>query len=189
MGLTWEELAARLHVDVTTVSWVLTPLVACLATSWFCWRKGDRTDRFVAATFSAFWIGTLISIWASAILLNDVRPPLFWRVIWDALTAAVFLGAAGLRRKPWYGVAAVAQGVQMAANTIDVTLHEPAGPLPWALFLLAEAMNPVMMGAMIGSALSAGAARGRLAQSSAEADISLAPEIGPSQRDFFDERL
>jgi len=153
MGLTWGQMAARLHIDPLTVSWVFIPFAACLLTSWFCWRRGDGADRLVAASFSLCWFGSLVSIWTSAVVLDDVRPPLFWRVVWDAGMALVFLWAAIGRRKRWYGVAPMAQGLQMAVNTVDISLHEPSGTLSWAFFYLGETMNLVMMGAMLGQVL------------------------------------
>lgn len=158
--MTWAEAAARLHVDPPTVSWIFIPFAACLATCWFCWRRGDRTDRVVAVTFSLCWFGSLVSIWTSALVLNDVRPPLFWRVIWDAVMALVFTASSMRRRKVWYGFAAMVQGVQMAVSTVDVSLHEPAGPLSWTFFYVTQSLNFVMMGAMIGQVLGARRAAG-----------------------------
>ncbi len=126
----------------------------------YAWRQGGRAERIAVVFYGSSWIGSTACTVAWLTLWGTAREPLAVGLIWDLYPAAVFLVLAVRDDNLWLGAAAAAQGLQMALRAVSLVLWAPSGsPGRIAMSLVIALMSYVMMGALVGSAMTRRLAR------------------------------
>ncbi len=151
----WPQIVAALHINAFSTIGFTVATAAALTTCLFCAVRGGSDDRLGAVVFGIGWILSACANWISGLLTGDPHVPVLFGLALDGTIASAFLLLAIRYDNLWLAAVSGLQAIQLAILALDRSISEGGAMAPLAVDLVAihNALNFVMMGTMLASAL------------------------------------